>query len=122
MTDTQLVIIGSGPAGYTAAGYAARANLSPVVLAGSVTAGGELMNTCGGECDPAFRTGVQGPERLESMREQAEQFGAEVVYADFSNLTLKPGAQELETALGARCTAKAAILATGSGYREIGLP
>jgi thioredoxin reductase (NADPH) len=122
MTDTQLVIIGSGPAGYTAAVYAARANLSPVVIAGSVTAGGELMNTTDVENYPGFPTGVQGPELMESMREQAETFGAEVVYDDVSNLKLNPGAHEIETALGARYTAKAVILATGSAYRELGLP
>src|SRR5699024_4736545 len=101
MTDTQLVIIGSGPAGYTAAVYAARANLSPVVIAGSVTAGGELLNTTDVENYPGFPAGVQGPELMESMREQAEKFGAEVVYADVSNLKLNPGAPELEPSLGA---------------------
>ncbi|WP_413332676.1 thioredoxin-disulfide reductase [Brevibacterium sp. GP-SGM9] len=122
MTDTQLVIIGSGPAGYTAAVYAARANLSPVVIAGSVTAGGELMNTTDVENYPGFPAGVQGPELMESMREQAEKFGAEVVYDDVSTLKLNPGAHEIETALGARYTAKAVILATGSAYRELNLP
>ncbi|WP_181274261.1 thioredoxin-disulfide reductase [Brevibacterium oceani] len=122
MTDTQLVIIGSGPAGYTAAVYAARANLSPVVIAGSVTAGGELMNTTDVENFPGFPAGVQGPELMESMREQAEKFGAEVIYDDVSSLRLNPGAHEIETALGARYTAKAVILATGSAYRELGLP
>ena len=122
MTDTQLVIIGSGPAGYTAAVYAARANLSPVVIAGSVTAGGELMNTTDVENFPGFPAGVQGPELMESMREQAEKFGAEVIYDDVETLKLNPGAHEIETALGARYTAKAVILATGSAYRELGLP
>src|SRR5690625_3539334 len=122
MTDTQLVIIGAGPAGYTSAVYAARANRSPVVIAGSVTAGGELMNTTDVENYPGFPTGVQGPELMESMREQAEKFGAEVVYDDVSNLKLNPGAHEIETALGARYTAKAVILATGSAYRALGLP
>lgn len=122
MTDTQLVIIGSGPAGYTAAVYAARANLSPVVIAGSVTAGGELMNTTDVENYPGFPAGVQGPELMESMREQAEKFGAEVIYDDVSSLKLNPGAHEIETALGARYTAKAVILATGSAYRELNLP
>ncbi|TGD13011.1 thioredoxin-disulfide reductase [Brevibacterium sp. S111] len=122
MTDTQLVIIGSGPAGYTAAVYAARANLSPVVIAGSVTAGGELMNTTDVENFPGFPAGVQGPELMESMREQAEKFGAEVIYDDVETLKLNPGAHEIETALGARYTAKAVILSTGSAYRELGLP
>ena len=122
MTDTQLVIIGSGPAGYTAAVYAARANLSPVVIAGSVTAGGELMNTTDVENYPGFPAGVQGPELMESMREQAEKFGAEVIYDDVESLTLNPGAHEIQTALGSRYTAKAVILATGSAYRELGLP
>ncbi|WP_231444003.1 thioredoxin-disulfide reductase [Brevibacterium zhoupengii] len=122
MTDTQLVIIGSGPAGYTAAVYAARANLSPVVIAGSVTAGGELMNTTDVENYPGFPAGVQGPELMESMREQAEKFGAEVIYDDVSSLKLEPGAHQIETALGARYTAQAVILATGSAYRELNLP
>jgi thioredoxin reductase (NADPH) len=122
MTDTQLVIIGSGPAGYTAALYAARANLSPVVIAGSVTAGGELMNTTDVENFPGFPAGVQGPELMENMREQAEKFGAEVIYDDVSSLKLNPGAHEIETALGSRYTAKAVILSTGSAYRELGLP
>ncbi|MGV2820413.1 thioredoxin-disulfide reductase [Brevibacterium casei] len=122
MTDTQLVIIGSGPAGYTAAVYAARANLSPVVIAGSVTAGGELMNTTDVENYPGFPAGIQGPELMEAMREQAERFGAEVVYDDVETLKLNSGAHQIETALGARYTAKAVILATGSAYRELGLP
>lgn len=121
MTDTQLVIIGSGPAGYTAAVYAARANLSPVVIAGSVTAGGELMNTTDVENFPGFPAGVQGPDLMESMREQAEKFGAEVIYDDVSSLKLTPGAHQIETALGARYTAKSVILATGSAYRELNL-
>lgn len=122
MTDTQLVIIGSGPAGYTAAVYAARANLSPVVIAGSVTAGGELMNTTDVENYPGFPAGVQGPELMESMREQAEKFGAEVIYDDVASLKLEPGAHQIETALGASYTAQAVILATGSAYRELNLP
>src|SRR5699024_4958540 len=124
MTDTHLVIIGSGPAGYTAAVYAARANLSPVAIAGSVTAGGELMNTTDVEHSPGFPTGVQGPDLMGSMREQAEKFGAEVVFDDAStpNLQPTPGADEVETARGGRHKPEAVIVATGSAYRELGLP
>ena len=122
MTEHPLVIIGSGPAGYTAAIYAARANLSPVVIAGSVTAGGELMNTTDVENFPGFPTGIQGPELMENMREQAERFGAQVVYDDVSEIRFEPGAHGITTALGSEYTAQAVILATGSAYRELGLP
>lgn len=121
-TDHRLVIVGSGPAGYTAAIYAARANLEPVVIAGSVTAGGELMNTTDVENFPGFPEGAQGPDLMENMRQQAERFGATVVYDDVTELTLEPGAHSIVTGLGARYTAEAVILATGSAYRELGLP
>lgn len=121
-THHRLVIVGSGPAGYTAAIYAARANLEPVVIAGSVTAGGELMNTTDVENFPGFPEGVQGPDLMEEMRKQAERFGATVVYDDVTELTFKPGAHSLVTGLGSRYTAEAVILATGSAYRELGLP
>lgn len=122
MTDRQLVIIGSGPAGYTAAIYAARANLAPLVIAGSVTAGGELMNTTDVENFPGFPEGVQGPDLMENMRTQAERFGAEVLYDDVSELRLDPGFHGITTAMGAEYTARAVILSTGSAYRELGLP
>lgn len=122
MTERHVVIIGSGPAGYTAAIYAARANLQPVVIAGSVTAGGELMNTTDVENFPGFPEGIQGPDLMESMRAQAERFGAEVVYDDVTELRMNPGAHGITTALGAEYTARAVILATGSAYRELGLP
>lgn len=121
-THHRLVIVGSGPAGYTAAIYAARANLEPVVIAGSVTAGGELMNTTDVENFPGFPEGVQGPDLMEEMRKQAERFGATVVYDDVTELTFQPGAHSLVTGLGSRYTAEAVILATGSAYRELGLP
>lgn len=121
-THHRLVIVGSGPAGYTAAIYAARANLEPVVIAGSVTAGGELMNTTDVENFPGFPEGVQGPDLMEEMRKQAERFGATVVYDDVTELTFEPGAHSLVTGLGSRYTAEAVILATGSAYRELGLP
>src|SRR5699024_4824854 len=109
-------------AGYTAAIYAARANLEPLVIAGSVTAGGELMNTTDVENFPGFPEGVQGPDLMENMRAQAERFGATVVYDDVTELDLTPGAHSIVTALGTRYTAEAVILATGSAYRELGLP
>ena len=122
MTDHhRLIIVGSGPAGYTAAIYAARANLEPLVIAGSVTAGGELMNTTDVENFPGFPEGVQGPDLMENMRAQAERFGATVVYDDVTELDITPGAHSIVTALGSRYTAEAVILATGSAYRELGL-
>ncbi|GAA4282551.1 thioredoxin-disulfide reductase [Brevibacterium daeguense] len=122
MTERQVVIIGSGPAGYTAAIYAARANLAPLVIAGSVTAGGELMNTTDVENFPGFPEGIQGPELMENMRAQAERFGAEVLYDDVAELRMNPGAHGITTALGAEYTARSVILSTGSAYRELGLP
>ncbi|MCQ9368690.1 thioredoxin-disulfide reductase [Brevibacterium sp. 50QC2O2] len=122
MTEKKLVIVGSGPAGYTAAVYAARAGLQPLIIAGSVTAGGELMNTTEVENYPGFPEGVQGPDLMENMRQQAEKFGAEVVYDDVATIDFEPGAHRLTTELGAEYTARALILATGSAYRELGLP
>lgn len=122
MTQTQLVIVGSGPAGYTAAVYAARAGLSPVVIAGSVTAGGELMNTTDVENFPGFPEGIQGPELMENMRQQAERFGAQVVYDDVASIDFKTGAHKLTTALGSEYTAQAVIVATGSAYRHLNVP
>ncbi|WP_420734547.1 thioredoxin-disulfide reductase [Brevibacterium luteolum] len=122
MTAQRLVIVGSGPAGYTAAVYAARASLEPIVIAGSVTAGGELMNTTDVENFPGFPAGIQGPELMENMRQQAERFGATVIYDDVQELVLQPGAHKITTALGESYTAKAVILATGSAYRKLGLP
>ncbi|WP_293851401.1 thioredoxin-disulfide reductase [uncultured Brevibacterium sp.] len=122
MTQTQLVIVGSGPAGYTAAVYAARAGLSPVVIAGSVTAGGELMNTTDVENFPGFPEGIQGPDLMENMRQQAERFGAQVVYDDVASIDFAPGAHKLTTALGSKYTAQAVILATGSAYRHLNVP
>lgn len=122
MTQTQLVIVGSGPAGYTAAVYAARAGLSPVVIAGSVTAGGELMNTTDVENFPGFPEGIQGPDLMENMRQQAERFGAQVVYDDVASIDFTPGAHKLITALGSEYTAQAVILATGSAYRHLNVP
>jgi thioredoxin reductase (NADPH) len=121
-TTRDLVIIGSGPAGYTAALYAARAGLAPVVLAGAVTAGGALMNTTEVENFPGFVDGVMGPELMENMQKQAERFGAEVIYDDVVRASLTGPVKTVETGTGDTYTARTVILATGSAYRELGLP
>ncbi|MCL3860747.1 thioredoxin-disulfide reductase [Actinotalea sp. K2] len=118
----ELIIIGSGPAGYTAAVYAARAGLNPLVLAGSVTAGGALMNTTEVENFPGFVDGVMGPELMENMQKQAERFGAEVVYDDVTSASLTGPVKTVVTGNGVTHTARAVVLATGSAYRELGLP
>ncbi|MCK9795237.1 thioredoxin-disulfide reductase [Isoptericola sp. 4D.3] len=118
----EVVIVGSGPAGYTAAVYAARAGLAPVVIAGSVTAGGALMNTTEVENFPGFPTGVQGPDLMEAMREQAEKFGARVLWDDAEQVELTGDVKTVVTGGGETFRARAVILATGSAYRELGLP
>ena len=123
--DPQLrdvVIVGSGPAGYTAAVYAARANLAPVVVAGAVTAGGALMTTTEVENFPGFPEGVQGPDLMTKMQEQAERFGAEVVYDDVVQVELAGDVKVVTTGEGDVYRARAVILATGSAYKELGLP
>ena len=120
--EVELLIVGSGPAGYTAAVYAARAGLAPVVIAGSVTAGGALMTTTEVENFPGFVDGVQGPELMESMRAQAERFGAEIVYDDAVRLELDGDVKTIETGAGATYRARAVILTMGSAYRKLGLP
>ncbi|WP_411374185.1 thioredoxin-disulfide reductase [Arthrobacter sp. MPF02] len=122
MTDQQLIIIGSGPAGYTAAIYAARAGLEPLVLAGSVTAGGALMNTTEVENFPGFPGGIQGPELMDGLQEQAEKFGAKVVFDDVTSVDLKGHLKKVATGGGETHQAPAVILATGSAYKELGLP
>lgn len=116
-----IVIVGSGPAGYTAAVYAARAGLSPLVIAGSVTAGGALMNTTEVENFPGFPTGVLGPDLMENMQQQAERFGAEVLWDDVTEVDLTGPVKTLTTGGGSTVQAWAVILATGSAYRELGL-
>jgi thioredoxin reductase (NADPH) len=120
--DTRnVIIIGSGPAGYTAAVYAARASLAPLVFEGAVTAGGALMNTTEVENFPGFRDGIQGPALMDEMRAQAERFGAELVADDVIEVDLTGDVKVVKTAEGT-FTARAVILSMGSGYRKLGLP
>ncbi|ALJ20928.1 thioredoxin-disulfide reductase [Pseudoclavibacter chungangensis] len=121
MSMQQVVIVGSGPAGYTAAVYAARAGLSPVVVAGSVTAGGSLMTTTEVENFPGFTDGVQGPDLMDAMRAQAERFGARIVYDDATRLDLAGEVKTIETGSGETFEARSVILTTGSAYRKLGL-
>ena len=117
----ELVIVGSGPAGYTAAIYAARAQLNPIVYEGAVTAGGALMNTTEVENFPGFTDGVMGPDLMDSMRKQAKRFGAELITDDVVEMDLKSEIKTIKDGSGNTVQAKAVILATGSAYREIGL-
>ena len=117
-----VIIVGSGPAGYTAAVYTARANLNPVVLAGSVTAGGELMNTTDVENFPGFPEGIMGPELMMNMEQQARRFGADIRHEDASEVKLDLPVKEITTASGDVLHARTVILATGSAYRELGVP
>ncbi|MGZ6753141.1 MAG: thioredoxin-disulfide reductase [Nocardioides sp.] len=121
-SDTRnVIIIGSGPSGYTAAVYAARASLAPLVFEGSVTAGGALMNTTEVENFPGFRDGIMGPALMDEMRAQAERFGAELVADDVVEVDLTGDVKVVRTATDTY-TARAVVLATGSGYRKLGLP
>jgi len=116
-----VVIVGSGPSGYTAAIYAARAGLNPLVIAGSVTAGGALMNTTDVENFPGFVEGIQGPELMTTLQAQAEKFGAEVVFDDVTELDLTGDVKTVTTGMGEVHQTRAVILAMGSAYREIGI-
>lgn len=117
----QIVIIGSGPAGYTAAIYAARANLKPLVIASSVEFGGELMKTTEVENFPGFPDGIMGPDLMMKMQAQAERFGAEIVYDDVVKLELSGEVKKIHLGSGAVEEALAVIYATGSEYRKLGL-
>ena len=116
-----VVIVGSGPAGYTAAIYAARAQLSPVLYEGSVTAGGALMNTTDVENFPGFPEGVMGPDLMDSLRKQAERFGTKLITDDIVSMDLAGEIKTIKDGSGNTLQAKAVILATGSAYKEIGL-
>jgi len=123
MSDiNEVVIVGSGPAGYTAAIYAARAQLKPIIYEGSVTAGGALMNTTEVENFPGFATGVMGPELMESMRKQVERFDAKIITDDIVSMKLTGEIKEVTDGSGNTVKAKSVILAMGSAYKEIGLP
>lgn len=117
----QIIIIGSGPAGFTAAIYAARAGLEPVLIASSVEPGGELMNTTEVENFPGFPEGIQGPELMEKMQAQAERFGTKVVYDDVTAVELAGDVKRISTGDGSVHEAKSVIFATGSAYRKLGL-
>ncbi|WP_293780424.1 thioredoxin-disulfide reductase [uncultured Aeromicrobium sp.] len=117
-----VIIIGSGPSGYTAAVYAARANLEPLVFEGSVTAGGALMNTTEVENFPGFPEGIMGPELMDRFRAQAERFGSELLAEDVTSVDLTGPIKSVSLADGRTFSARAVILAMGSGYRKLGLP
>ena len=116
-----VIIIGSGPAGYTAAIYAARANLHPLVFEGSVTAGGALMNTTDVENFPGFPDGIMGPALMDDLRKQAERFGAELIPDDVTDVDLTGDIKIVKDTAGDTYEAKAVILAMGSGYRKLGI-
>lgn len=118
----QVIIIGSGPAGYTAGIYAARANFKPLIIASSVEAGGELMNTTEVENFPGFPEGIMGPELMQKMQEQAEKFGAEVLLDDVTSVELAGDVKKVTTGGGQTFEALTVIVATGSAYRKLGLP
>jgi len=117
----EVVIVGSGPAGYTAAIYTARAQLNPVIYEGSVTTGGALMNTTEVENFPGFEDGIMGPDLMDQMRKQALRFGAELVTDDITSMKLDGEIKELTDGMGNTIRAKSVILAMGSAYKELGL-
>ena len=118
----EVIIIGSGPSGYTAAIYAARAQLKPLVFEGAVTAGGALMNTTEVENFPGFEDGVMGPQLMENMRAQALKFGAELITDDVVSVDLGGAVKTVVDGNGNTHEARSVILATGSAYRELGVP
>ncbi|WP_030762508.1 thioredoxin-disulfide reductase [Streptomyces sp. NRRL F-2664] len=123
MSDVRnVIIIGSGPAGYTAALYTARASLKPLVFEGAVTAGGALMNTTDVENFPGFQDGIMGPDLMDNMRAQAERFGAELVPDDIVSVDLTGEIKTVTDTAGTVHRAKAVIVTTGSQHRKLGLP
>lgn len=123
MSDTrEVIIIGSGPSGYAAAIYTARAGLEPLVFEGALAAGGALMNTTEVENYPGFTDGIMGPDLMLAMRAQAERFGAEIITDDITAVDLTGEAKTVTDSEGNTYSARAVILAMGSGYRKLGLP
>ncbi|MFC7827439.1 thioredoxin-disulfide reductase [Streptomyces sp. NPDC057375] len=123
MSDVRnVIIIGSGPAGYTAALYTARASLKPLVFEGAVTAGGALMNTTEVENFPGFQDGIMGPELMDNMRAQAERFGAELIPDDVVAVDLSGEIKTVTDTAGTVHRARAVIVTTGSQHRKLGLP
>jgi thioredoxin reductase (NADPH) len=118
----EVIIVGSGPAGYTAAIYAARAGLKPLMIASSVEPGGELMKTTEVENFPGFPGGLMGPDLMAKFQEQAESFGTEILLQDVVEVDLKANPKIVKCGNGETFEAKAVILATGAAYRELGLP
>jgi len=116
-----VVIVGSGPAGYTAAIYAARAQLNPVMYEGSVTAGGALMNTTEVENFPGFENAIMGPDLMDAMRKQAARFGTQIITDDIVEMKLDGEVKTLKDGSGNTLLARSVILATGSAYKEIGI-
>ncbi|GAA1350015.1 thioredoxin-disulfide reductase [Falsarthrobacter nasiphocae] len=121
-TIHDVIIIGSGPAGYTAGIYTARANLKPLILASSVKAGGELMNTTDVENFPGFPEGIMGPDLMANLEQQAERFGTQIEFEDVATAELEGEIKVLTTGSGDVYKARAVIVATGSAYRELGIP
>jgi len=117
----EVIIIGSGPSGYTAALYAARAGLNPLLFEGSVTSGGALMNTTEVENFPGFPDGILGPDLMDSIRRQAERFGAELVTDDVTEVDLSADPKVIRVGSDSHL-ARTVIIATGSSYRELGVP
>jgi thioredoxin reductase (NADPH) len=117
----EVIIVGSGPAGYTAAVYTARANLNPLLIASSVEAGGELMNTTDVENYPGFPDGIMGPDLMEQFEKQASRFGAEILFEDVTSVELEGPIKKVTIGAGQTFLARTVIISTGSAYRELGL-
>jgi thioredoxin reductase (NADPH) len=120
-TIHEVLIVGSGPAGYTAAIYAARAEMKPIVIAGALDAGGALMTTTDVENYPGFAAGIMGPELMGTMQEQAERFGAEIIFEDVVDVQLEGPIKTVTLEDGTVYRGRSVIIATGSAYRELGI-